>query len=355
MIAHIDKRFGDLEKFLDEQKLKDNTIVIFMTDNGGTAGVPTFNAGLRGGKTTYYDGGHRVPCWVRWPDGKLGEPRDIDDADAEHRPASRRCASCAASRQPKRDATDELYRGDEPRRAAARRRRRSCPTASSSCSTGRSRRSSTRASIWGKWRLVKGEELYDVEADRAQKTNVADKHPDVVKAMRDHYEEWWKGVEPIARRLRADQPRGEAAAGGGADERRLGGHLRRQQRATSARRSAGRPAGTGTSRSRRPASTSSRCGAGRSRRRRRWATSTSRRAKSPAEQGEARRRSASRRSRRRSSRSPGVKAEAKADPKATGATLTVKLPAGKTKLKAWFADADGKDLCGAFFVTVRKK
>jgi arylsulfatase A-like enzyme len=77
MIAHIDRRFGDLERFLEEEKLKNDTIVIFMTDNGGTAGVKTFNAGLRAGKTTYYDGGHRVPCWIRWPDGKFGEPRDI--------------------------------------------------------------------------------------------------------------------------------------------------------------------------------------------------------------------------------------------------------------------------------------
>jgi CubicO group peptidase (beta-lactamase class C family) len=50
----------------------------------------------------------------------------------------------------------------------------------------------------------------------------------------------------------------------------------------------------------------------------------------------------------------GVKGETKADPKATAATITVKLPAGTTKLKAWFADADGKNLCGAFFVTVKK-
>jgi hypothetical protein len=48
----------------------------------------------------------------------------------------------------------------------------------------------------------------------------------------------------------------------------------------------------------------------------------------------------------------GVKVSSKVDPKATGATLTATLPAGRTKLKAWFADADGKDLCGAFFVTV---
>ena len=51
----------------------------------------------------------------------------------------------------------------------------------------------------------------------------------------------------------------------------------------------------------------------------------------------------------------GAKAEAPADPKATGVTLTARLSAGKSTLKAWFSDADGKDLCGAFFVTVKKK
>jgi hypothetical protein len=45
----------------------------------------------------------------------------------------------------------------------------------------------------------------------------------------------------------------------------------------------------------------------------------------------------------------------KADPQATAATVTVKLPAGKAKLKAWFTDADGKGLCGAFFLTVKRK
>jgi hypothetical protein len=51
----------------------------------------------------------------------------------------------------------------------------------------------------------------------------------------------------------------------------------------------------------------------------------------------------------------GVKVSHKADPRATGATLTATLPAGRTRLKAWFADAEGKDLCGAFFVTVVRK
>ena len=45
---------------------------------------------------------------------------------------------------------------------------------------------------------------------------------------------------------------------------------------------------------------------------------------------------------------------APADTRATGVTIRVKVPAGRTRLKAWFSDAAGMDLCGAFYVTVAK-
>ncbi len=61
MLANIDENMGRLDTFLAEQNLRDNTIVIYMTDNGGTVGVPVFNAGMRGRKMELYDGGHRVP------------------------------------------------------------------------------------------------------------------------------------------------------------------------------------------------------------------------------------------------------------------------------------------------------
>jgi hypothetical protein len=52
------------------------------------------------------------------------------------------------------------------------------------------------AIIWKQWRLQRGTELYDIEADRAQTRNVAADHPDVMARMRAHYEAWWAEREP---------------------------------------------------------------------------------------------------------------------------------------------------------------
>ena len=147
-----------------------------------------------------------MPCWIRWPAGKLGEPRDVDTPTQNTDLLPTLCELCGVA-QPKRARGDELVPRRQPRRAAARRRRRSSPDRKFVVQYGQIPKKFDSCVIWGKWRLVKGEELYDVEADRAQKTDVAAKHPDVVKAMRDHYEAWWNGRRADAERLRAAQHR----------------------------------------------------------------------------------------------------------------------------------------------------
>ncbi|MCA9065015.1 MAG: arylsulfatase, partial [Planctomycetaceae bacterium] len=67
MCENIDDNVGRMLKYLETEGLADNTIVLFLTDNGGTAGVKTYNAGMRGGKTSVHEGGSRVPLFVRWP------------------------------------------------------------------------------------------------------------------------------------------------------------------------------------------------------------------------------------------------------------------------------------------------
>lgn len=79
MGANIDDNVGRLDAFLAESGLRENTIVTFLTDNGSTMGQDYFNAGMRGKKTQLWEGGHRVPCFIRWPAGDIGEPREIDE------------------------------------------------------------------------------------------------------------------------------------------------------------------------------------------------------------------------------------------------------------------------------------
>jgi arylsulfatase len=65
MVTNIDDNMGRLLKKLDELHLSEHTIVIFMTDNGPQQ--RRFNAGLRGLKSSVYQGGIRVPFWIKYP------------------------------------------------------------------------------------------------------------------------------------------------------------------------------------------------------------------------------------------------------------------------------------------------
>ena len=83
MIDNIDDNFGKLLAKLDEWGIEHDTLVIFMNDNGGTAGVKIFNAGMRGSKNTPYQGGTRAVAFCRWP-GTL-TPADVNKFVTHHR------------------------------------------------------------------------------------------------------------------------------------------------------------------------------------------------------------------------------------------------------------------------------
>lgn len=195
MIANIDENIEKLESFLRETGLRENTILIYMTDNGGTAGVKVWNAGLRDGKTTFYDGGHRVPFWIRWPAGGLGEPRDIStptqaqdilptllDLCGVKAPAAARFdgVSLASWLRGKAPESDRKFVVQYSRAKLEK---------------------WESAVVWNQWRLVHGKELYDVAKDRAQQNDLAAKHPEVVEKLRAHYENWWKELEPLSRQF----------------------------------------------------------------------------------------------------------------------------------------------------------
>jgi arylsulfatase A-like enzyme len=68
MVSVMDRGIGQLLDILDEQNLADNTLIFFFSDNGGpTKDQVTDNTPLRGGKSSPYEGGFRVPMAARWP------------------------------------------------------------------------------------------------------------------------------------------------------------------------------------------------------------------------------------------------------------------------------------------------
>ncbi|MFO1447798.1 MAG: sulfatase-like hydrolase/transferase [Opitutaceae bacterium] len=65
-IENLDHNVGRILEFLDREGLANDTLVVFLTDNGMANGL------YRGGKASHYEGGHRVPCLIRWKGGGIG-------------------------------------------------------------------------------------------------------------------------------------------------------------------------------------------------------------------------------------------------------------------------------------------
>jgi arylsulfatase A-like enzyme len=190
MIAEFDENLGRLERFLEENKLKENTILIFMSDNGTASGESVYNAGMRGKKTSYYEGGHRVPLFIRWPAVGLNKPRDINVLahGTDILPTLIDLCKLNNPDSVQFDGIDlaPLVLGREtvlPDRKIVIQYREMIKTKS--------------AVLWNKWRLVNYDELYNIATDRGQEVNLSEKHPDIVNEMRNYYDSWYAEMVPL--------------------------------------------------------------------------------------------------------------------------------------------------------------
>jgi arylsulfatase A-like enzyme len=191
MIANLDENLGKLDAFLRDHGLADNTILIAFNDNGATAGVPVFNAGMRGRKTQYYDGGHRAFCFLRWPAGGLGSPRDVGTL-TEVQDLLPTLIDLCGLKPPARARFDGTSLAGLLKGTTTSLPDRMLVVQYGEQPNGEKLEKGRCAVMWNKWRLVHTKELYDVATDPGQTTDVATKHPDVARKMRDHYEKWWQ-------------------------------------------------------------------------------------------------------------------------------------------------------------------
>ena len=203
LIKNIDDNIGRLDRWLEDRGLRENTVLVFMNDNGTAKGESVFNAGMRGKKGSPYEGGHRAICFLRWPAGDLGDPRavgyashvtdilptlaDLAGLDAGEGPAFDGASLAPVLRSPDGEGPD--------RKIIVQYGGRIRPAQYSDTSV-----------IWNQWRLVGERELYDISTDPGQQSDISEQHPEVA-----HYDEYWESiaasveeVEPLVVRAAED-------------------------------------------------------------------------------------------------------------------------------------------------------
>jgi arylsulfatase len=187
MVTRMDRTVGRLIDLLKELKLEENTLVIFSSDNGAIDSLAGTDAkffgsldGFRGMKGSLYEGGIRVPLIFRWPVHiEAGATRDLEVAFWDLMPTL--SMACGLKDPPGIDGINI------------------CPTL---FARGVQDHESTlywefpsyggqQAVRSGKWKAVRQNlskglspiELYDLEADPSEKTDLAAKYPDRVRRM----------------------------------------------------------------------------------------------------------------------------------------------------------------------------
>ncbi|WPR73159.1 arylsulfatase [Flavobacterium sp. NG2] len=206
MIENIDDNFGVLMQKLIEWKALDNTLVIFTTDNGAThlsgtlngKKVSHYNAGLKGGKNSPYEGGNHVPFFWYWK-GKLSEGVDINQLTAQ-----------IDIYQTFVDLTGAQL----PKKMQPLEGRSLLPLLENPKTKWDDRLLFTHCGRWDsgkideakydkfavrnqKWRFVNNDELYDIENDPGETKNLFKLHPEVVATFKTPYSNWWDESIPL--------------------------------------------------------------------------------------------------------------------------------------------------------------
>ena len=195
MIANIDDNMARLMEKLDELKLSEETLLIFMTDNGHARGN-LFNAGMRGMKGTPHEGGTRVPAFFRWP-GHTPADKEVAQLTAhiDIFPTLAEIANVEIPSDLQLDGRSLKRFFDNPQ---AEWKDRYLFT-----HVGRWKKGEIEAAKFHRcavrserFRLVNNAELFDIVNDPKQTKNVIDEFPKVVADMRSAYDQWWADVVP---------------------------------------------------------------------------------------------------------------------------------------------------------------
>jgi arylsulfatase len=188
MIENIDDNLGRLDTFLQKSGLKDNTILIYLSDNGTQSkeAAQIYNSGMQAHKRSTFEGGHRVPLFVRWKKGGLNHGRDIQELTQVQDLCPTLLELCGV--QP-----DNLYpqnghslapllRGEPWKHSD----RFIAIQYNSICTPWHN-----ALALQGPWRLINAK-LYNIHKDPGQSNDISNQHPEKVESMTASYMQWHK-------------------------------------------------------------------------------------------------------------------------------------------------------------------
>lgn len=190
-VTCMDASIGKMLNLLDDKKILDNTIVIFFSDNGGGGGSD--NSPLKGSKSTMWEGGIRVQCLVRWPDGNVpaGAVNDEFLSSLEILPSL-----LAATGNQKME--DIILDGHNWWPVI-------CDGAESPRTEMFWQRKNLIGARVGNWKWTemqsKGNGLYDLANDIGESKDLSKLHPDKLEMVKARYQNWLAEME-------AAEPRG---------------------------------------------------------------------------------------------------------------------------------------------------
>ena len=206
MIENIDDNFGKLMQKLKEWNVLENTLIIFTTDNGAThlggtlngKKIRHFNAGLKGGKNSPYEGGSHVPFIWYWK-GVLKEGKDINQLTA-HIDIYKTFVDLAGVKLPKK--TQHLEGRSLVPLLEDKQENWSDRLLFFHCGRWKSGQVEnakyTKMAVRNQqWRFVNNEELYNVISDPRERINVASENPEVISKFQQPYNEWWSNSIPL--------------------------------------------------------------------------------------------------------------------------------------------------------------
>ncbi len=203
-VTNIDENVGKLRAKLDELGIAENTILIFMTDNGSGGGSTcdedghveegpcNFNAGMRGLKCWEYEGGHRVPFFLYGPSAGAVGGRDVTELTSYTDFMPTLLDLCGVQVPPERSFHGEslkpLINGEKDGRWGER------ALVADTQRLARPVKWQRSCVMKNKWRLINGRELYDISRDPGQRVDVSSDNEELVAELRGEYDKWWELV-----------------------------------------------------------------------------------------------------------------------------------------------------------------